>query len=58
MVAFRGLVVSEHITGSKPILAQKIEQYLNNKALHGFRLHMPNGKIVIPKGLLQFYLLP
>ena len=50
---FRGLAICEATTESEPTLSQqRIVQYLRNKAPHGFHLWMPNGKMVVPKGIL------
>jgi hypothetical protein len=49
---FRGLVISEIVTGNNPTLTHQIVRYLRNEADHGFRLCMSNGNIVVPKGLL------
>ncbi|CAG8745836.1 7580_t:CDS:2, partial [Ambispora leptoticha] len=40
----KSLIVSELTAGSEPILTQQIAQYLKNKALHRFRLCMPDEK--------------
>lgn len=49
---FRGLIMSEVITGSESTLAQQIVRYLRNKVPHGFRLCMSDGNTVALKGVL------
>ena len=44
--------MSKFTAGREPTLGEQISRYLNSEVPHGFRLHMPNGNIVIPKGLL------
>jgi len=51
-VAFNSALASTRNKSGPGPLAQQIVQYLKNKALHRFRLCMPDGKTVILKGIL------